>query len=99
MEFVCHDGQLNEMVCFLSKEIAWRNRDPVSGYVELFEVVLFGLEMRCCILNQTIDDLAQNILALALPHGVIEFVNHDNQFLMLFVDFCNLDAEAVIPLD
>jgi hypothetical protein len=33
MEFVCHDGQLNEMVCFLSKEIAWRNRDPVSGYV------------------------------------------------------------------
>jgi len=61
------------------------------GVAELVEVVFLDGEVFAGIMNQLGDEVFEGVEAAAIVHGFVEIVDHFDQFLVLLIDFLDVD--------
>ena len=73
--------------------------DIETGVVRQPHQALFEQEVRACVFRQAVQDLARGRPAVMLTNGVVQLIEQVHQHFVLLVDFLDIDAELVGPLD
>lgn len=68
-----------------------------AGIGILLHVPFFRLEVIDCVCRQLGQYLTHDRLSFSLHHRPVELIDHIDQFLVLIIDFLNVDAKSVGP--